>query len=284
MAQSIKVMVEGGKASAGPPLGPALGPTGINVGAVVAKINEKTKAFAGMKVPVEVIIDPSTRNFDIVTGSPPVSQLFLKELKLEKLSSNSAFDKVGNLPIEYVIKIALAKMDSMNCTSLNSAVKIVIGSCVSSGLLVESLDPREATKAVNAGKFDAEIKAKKTEPSPEKLKKLADELAEIRAKIQAELEKIKAEQEAEAAAEGKAPAEAEVLAEGEAAAEGAVAAEGAAKPGEVKPGVVPGKEGAKPGAVAIPGAAAKPGGAVAKPGAAPGKEGAKPEAKKEGKK
>ena len=57
MVDTVEAMVEGGKATAGPPLGPALGPKGVNIGQVVAKINEKTKAFTGMKVPVKVIIN-----------------------------------------------------------------------------------------------------------------------------------------------------------------------------------------------------------------------------------
>ena len=71
--EKVEVMVEGGKATAAPPLGPALGPMGVNIGQVIAKINEKTKAFAGMKVPVKVIIDKSTKAFDIEVGTGPTT-------------------------------------------------------------------------------------------------------------------------------------------------------------------------------------------------------------------
>ena len=84
MADEVSVLVEGGKASAGPPLGPALGPLGVNVGQVVAQINEQTKRFAGMRVPVVVKVNPSTRAFTLVVGRPPVAALLLKEAGKEK--------------------------------------------------------------------------------------------------------------------------------------------------------------------------------------------------------
>ena len=75
----IKAMVEGGKATAGAPLGPALGPLGVNIGQVVAKINEQTKKFEGMTVPVEVDVNPSKKTFEIFVGSPPTSALIKKQ-------------------------------------------------------------------------------------------------------------------------------------------------------------------------------------------------------------
>jgi large subunit ribosomal protein L11 len=79
VADEVSVLVEGGKASAGPPLGPALGPLGVNVGQVVAQINEETKQFAGMRVPVIVKVNPTNRTFTLVVGRPPVAALLLKE-------------------------------------------------------------------------------------------------------------------------------------------------------------------------------------------------------------
>lgn len=215
MAQRINVLVDAGKASAGPPLGPALGPLGVNVTEVIAKINEKTKDFAGMKVPVEVSIDPSTKKFEVTTGSPPVSQLIMKEIGAEKLASNPKFEKVGNLGIEQVIKIAKMKMDSLNCLAMKSAVKTIIGTCVSIGVIVEGMEPRDATKAVNDGRFDKEIKAESTTVSPEKKKVLAQQLVEKKATLEKVLRELKALEEAEkpteaaveaAPAEGAAPA------------------------------------------------------------------------------
>jgi len=83
MADTIKALVDGGKASAGPPLGPALGPLGVNIIQIVNTINDKTKQFEGMKVPVKVIVDPKTKKFEVEVGTPPASSLILNELKLE---------------------------------------------------------------------------------------------------------------------------------------------------------------------------------------------------------
>src|SRR3990167_4744123 len=100
--QTVEIMVEGGKATAAPPLGPALGPMGVNIGQVVSSINNKTKSFAGMKVPVKVIIDKNTKKFDIEVGTPPTSQLIKKEAGIEKGSSSQLEDKVADILIEQV--------------------------------------------------------------------------------------------------------------------------------------------------------------------------------------
>ena len=81
--QTIEALVDGGKVSAGPPLGPALGPIGVNIGEVIAAINEKTRDMAGMKVPVKVIVDTETREFEVEVGTPPTSALIKKELTLQ---------------------------------------------------------------------------------------------------------------------------------------------------------------------------------------------------------
>ena len=101
----INVMVEGGKATAGAPLGPALGPLGVNIGEIVAKINEKTKGYAGMKVPVTIEID-SRKNVEISVGSPPTSAIILKELKAPKGGAHQLNDNVSSLSMEQVKKLA----------------------------------------------------------------------------------------------------------------------------------------------------------------------------------
>ena len=80
----IEVLVEGGKASAGPPIGPALGPHGLNVVEVVNEINKLTKDFQGMKVPVKITIDPATKEFELRIGTPPASALIMEKASLEK--------------------------------------------------------------------------------------------------------------------------------------------------------------------------------------------------------
>jgi len=152
--QVIEVLVEGGKATPGPPLGPALGPLGVNVAQVVKAINEATKEFEGMKVPVKVIVDVATRQFEIEVGLPPTSALILKELGIEKGSSDPKRDKVGDLSLEQIIKIAKIKKQSMLSYTLKNAVKEVLGTCVSMGVTVMGKDPREVQRMIDAGEIE----------------------------------------------------------------------------------------------------------------------------------
>jgi large subunit ribosomal protein L11 len=152
--KSISALVSGGEASAGPPLGPALGPMGINVLQVVNTINEKTKEFHGMKVPVKVDVDPDTKKFNVEVGVPPTTALIAKEANISKGSGTAGKDFVGNISMEAIVKIAKMKIDISYATSLKSSVKEIIGSCVSSGIKVEDKPAREIYPDVMAGKFD----------------------------------------------------------------------------------------------------------------------------------
>jgi large subunit ribosomal protein L11 len=157
MTDTIEVLVEGGRASPGPPLGPALGPMGVNVVQVVAMINEKTKSFAGMKVPVKVLIDPKTKTFEIKVGTPPTSSLLVKEIGMEKGSGAPNTQKVGNITIEQAIKVANMKQDSLMGKDLKMRVLEVIGVCVSSGITVEGKEPKAIQKEIKEGKWDAKF-------------------------------------------------------------------------------------------------------------------------------
>lgn len=148
--QTVEVMVEGGKASAGPPIGTSLGPLGINVAQVVEKINEKTKDLAGMQVPVKVIVDTEKKTFSVEVGSPPVASLVKKELSLEKGSAEPGKFRVGDLTEEQVAKIARAKFGSDD-ESFRNQVK---GTCRSMGVTIgqgavtqDELKAQEAEKA-----------------------------------------------------------------------------------------------------------------------------------------
>jgi len=110
--EKVEVLVEGGKASAAPPLGPALGPLGVPIQNVIDEINRKTKDLEGMKVPVTVIVDTSTKDFEIKVGSPPAAALIRKELGIEKGSSEAGKVRAGDLREEQVKKIASAKFGS----------------------------------------------------------------------------------------------------------------------------------------------------------------------------
>ncbi|HSV42306.1 MAG TPA: 50S ribosomal protein L11 [Methanomassiliicoccales archaeon] len=157
MSETIEVLVDGGKATPGPPLGPALGPTGINVVQVVQKINEKTKDFAGMKVPVKVIIDPKTKSFEIKVGTPPASALLVKELGLEKGAGSPKVAKVGNATIEQIIKVSNMKKDSLMGADLKARVLEIIGTCVSCGITIEGKEAKDIQQEIKAGKWDAKL-------------------------------------------------------------------------------------------------------------------------------
>src|SRR6476620_3282626 len=136
--KSISALVSGGEASAGPPLGPALGPMGINVLQVVNSINEKTKEFHGMKVPVKVEVDPDTKKFNVEVGVPPTTALIAKEANISKGSGTTVKKYIEIMSIEAIIKITKMKIDISYATSLKSSDKEIIGSCVSSGIKDEN--------------------------------------------------------------------------------------------------------------------------------------------------
>jgi len=153
MAEKLEVLVDGGKATPGPPLGPALGPMGVNVIQVVNAINEKTKAFTGMKVPVTLFVDSKTKAFEIKVGTPPVSALILKEIGIEKGSGSPKTTKVGNLKVEQVQKIAEMKKDSMLGKDKKARFKEVVGTCVSMGITVDGKDPKVIIKEIEKGGY-----------------------------------------------------------------------------------------------------------------------------------
>ncbi|MGB9719016.1 MAG: 50S ribosomal protein L11 [Candidatus Anstonellales archaeon] len=154
----ITAIVEGGKATAGPPIGPALGPLGINAGAVVAEINKQTAAFAGTKVPVKIIADPKTKSFKIEVGSPPVSELLKKEAKIEKGSGTAGKEAKGNITLESAVKVAKSVRGKNLSKSLKDSVKEVLGSCMSMGITVEGRNAKEIVKEISEGKHDSLMK------------------------------------------------------------------------------------------------------------------------------
>lgn len=194
----IKLLVEAGDMKPGPVLSQKLGPTGIPINQVIQKVNESTKSFKGLKVPVELEIDIKTKDVNIKVLSPPVSELLKKELGAEKGSGNHKQINVANASIEQIISIAKTKFPDLLSKDLKAAVKTILGSCISLGILVENKSPKEIINEIGEGKYDSEISQEKTETSEEKRK----ELDEYFSKIKDEQEKILKEQEAAKAAEG----------------------------------------------------------------------------------
>ena len=153
MASVVDALVPGGKANPGPPLGPALGPLGINIKDVIEKINEKTRDYNGMQVPIKVIV-ADDKSFEIEIGTPPTSALVLKELGLQKGSGTSGTTTVGDLSIPQAAKIARMKKDDMLAYTLKAAIKEVLGSCVPMGVTAEGMTAKECQKALDEGQFD----------------------------------------------------------------------------------------------------------------------------------
>lgn len=152
--KQVEALVGGGQATAGPPLGPALGPLGVNVLQIVNKINELTKAYSGMKVPIKVIVDVDTKDFEVEIGTPTTAALIIKELGVEKGSGNPKEQKIGNLKLEDIARIAKMRMTGTYARSEKTAAKEVLGTCVSLGVTVDGRDAREIQKEIDSGKLD----------------------------------------------------------------------------------------------------------------------------------
>ena len=150
----VDLLVSGGQATAGPPLGPALGPLGVNTMAVVTKINELTKDYAGMKVPVKVAVDVENKTFEVTVGTPTASALIVSELKIEKGSATPNTAKVGDLTMEQVVRIAKVKRPQLLASTLKGATKEMLGTCVSMGVTVEGKDPRDVQQEIDEGNYE----------------------------------------------------------------------------------------------------------------------------------
>jgi len=150
----VEALVSGGQATGGQPLGPALGPLGVNVLAIVNKINDVTKQYAGMKVPVKITVDPETKEFEVAVGIPTTSALIVKEAEIQKGSGTPNTAKVGNLSMEQAVRIAKTKRPSLLAKDLRAAVKEVVGTCVSMGVTVDQNDPKTVLREIDEGKYD----------------------------------------------------------------------------------------------------------------------------------
>ena len=156
--KTVSALVVGGEATAGPPLGPALGPLGVNVLAIIKEINDKTKDYAGMRVPVKINVDTSNKQFNVEVGVPTAAALIAKEAGVPKGSGTPKANLVGNLTMEQVVRIAKAKGEQSYAFSKKSGAKEVVGSCVSMGIKVEGQDPRDVLKQIDEGKWNKVLK------------------------------------------------------------------------------------------------------------------------------
>lgn len=153
MTSIVEALVSGGKATPGPPLGPSLGPLGVNIKNVIDQINEKTKEYNGMQVPIKVIVSDD-KSVTIEVGTPPTSALLMQESGIQKGSGKPNLDKVGNIDINQAIKIAKMKKDVLLSYDLKKAIKEVAGTAVSMGITIEGMDPREFQNGLDSGAYD----------------------------------------------------------------------------------------------------------------------------------
>jgi large subunit ribosomal protein L11 len=149
----VELLVSGGQANAGPPLGPALGPLGVNIVAIVTKINELTKDYSGMRVPVKITVNTEDKTFEVSIGTPTTSALLVAELHVEKGSGTPNSVKVGDLSMEQIVRIAKIKRPELLAPTLKAAAKEILGTCVSVGVTAEGKDPRDVQKEIDAGSY-----------------------------------------------------------------------------------------------------------------------------------
>ncbi|MCL1829641.1 MAG: 50S ribosomal protein L11 [Oscillospiraceae bacterium] len=139
MAQKIvgyaRFQVPAGKATPAPPVGPALGQYGVNIGQFTKDFNERTKSDEGMMIPVVVTVY-ADRSFSFITKTPPAALLIKKACGIEKASGVPQKDKVATISRENLRKIAETKMVDLNCTDIDAAMNIIAGTCRSMGVLV----------------------------------------------------------------------------------------------------------------------------------------------------
>jgi len=153
MAGTIDVLVPGGQADPGPPLGPELGPTPVDVQAVVQEINDQTAAFDGTEVPVTVDYDDDG-SFEIEVGVPPTAELIKDEAGFETGSGTPQSEFVADISVDQVKQIAEQKLPDLLAYDLKNAAKEVVGTCTSLGVTIEGENPREFKEKIDAGEYD----------------------------------------------------------------------------------------------------------------------------------
>ena len=132
----IKLQIEAGNATPAPPVGPALGSSGVNIMQFVKEFNDRTASQAGMTIPV-VITVYKDKTFEFITKVPPVAVLIKKAIKIQKGSGKPNKDKVAKITMAQVKEIAEQKMPDLNAASIETAMSMVMGTARSMGAVVE---------------------------------------------------------------------------------------------------------------------------------------------------
>ncbi|MDF1663252.1 MAG: 50S ribosomal protein L11 [Planctomycetota bacterium] len=129
----IKLQCPGGSATPAPPIGPALGQHGVNIGAFVKEFNDRTRDAAGMTIPVEITVY-TDRSFSFITKSPPAAVLLKKAAGVAKGAGNPLTDRVGSVTREQVLQIAATKMEDLNAHDQEAAFRMIAGTARSMGI------------------------------------------------------------------------------------------------------------------------------------------------------
>lgn len=132
----IKLQIVAGQATAAPPVGPALGQKGVNIGKFIQEFNSRTKSQSGTLLPV-VITVYSDKSFTFITKTPPVSVLLKEAAKITKGSQTPRKETIGEVSESAIAQIAQTKLPDLNCYDLEAAEKMIIGSALSMGLKVK---------------------------------------------------------------------------------------------------------------------------------------------------
>ena len=132
----IKLQIEAGKATPAPPVGPALGQHGVNIMGFVKEYNERTASLTGSIVPVEITVFED-RSFDFIVKSPPASDLLRKAAGIQKGSGKPLAEKVATISVDQVREIAETKINDLNASDIDGAIRIIEGTARSMGIQVQ---------------------------------------------------------------------------------------------------------------------------------------------------
>jgi len=156
--KKFNFIVPGGGATGGPPIGPALGPMGVNIMQIVADINKQTGDYKGTPVPVDVFIDTDTKEFHVKVGMLSTFALLTQAAGITKGSGTPHSAKVGDLSFDQLVTVAKKKKAGLYAATLKSATREVLGTCVSMGLTIDGKPAKDVEAAIKGGEYDAQLK------------------------------------------------------------------------------------------------------------------------------
>ena len=150
----VNLKIKGGEASE-KQLGPTISQLGLDVKKVIEEINKKTEKFKGMEVKIKLIVDEETKEYEIEIKPPTTTELLLKAVGASKPSGDPMHQKIGDLPFEKIVEIAIMKKPDLLAKSLKAAVKTILSSARSIGITVDGKDPKQVMREVEEGLYDA---------------------------------------------------------------------------------------------------------------------------------